>query len=97
MRILYTSRSEWLSKRSLKNIKVPLYRLEIKKFLIGANFLERTTLGSICSVRQDLEDLVFITSNGKKTNHYRALIAMLTKRMILISCMVYKHHWMVER
>ena len=43
------------------------------------------------SVRQDLEDVVAITSSGKKqTNHHRALIAMLTKGMIPKSWMGYK-------
>ena len=43
------------------------------------------------SVRQDLEDVVVITSSGKKqTNHHRALIAMLTKGMIPKSLIGYK-------
>ena len=43
------------------------------------------------SVRQDLEDVVAITSSGRKqTNHHRSLIAMLTKGMIPNSWMGYK-------
>ena len=43
------------------------------------------------TVRQDLEDVVAITSSGKKqTNHHRALIATLTKGMIPVSWLRYK-------
>ena len=45
----------------------------------------------IQSVRQDLEEVVAITSSGKKqTNHHMALIAMLTKGMIPKSWIGYK-------
>ena len=43
------------------------------------------------TVRQDLEDVVAITSSGKKqTNHHRSLIATLTKGMIPTSWVGYK-------
>ena len=43
------------------------------------------------TVRQDLEDVVAITSSGKKqTNHHRSLIATLTKGMIPASWVRYK-------
>ena len=43
------------------------------------------------TVRQDLEDVVAITSSGKKqTNHHRSLIATLTKGMIPVSWLRYK-------
>ena len=43
------------------------------------------------TVRQDLEDVVAITSSGKKqTNHHRSLIATLTKGMIPTSWLRYK-------
>ena len=43
------------------------------------------------TVRQDLEDVVAITSSGKKqTNHHRSLVATLTKGMIPPSWLGYK-------
>ena len=45
----------------------------------------------LSTVRQDLEDVVAITSSGKKqTNHHRALIATLTRGMIPASWLRYK-------
>jgi len=92
MRTLHTSSSEWLSllpstlnplKRTVENIKDPLYRFFEREVNFGVKLLQ--------SVRQDLEDVVAITSSGKKqTNHHRALIAMLTKGMIPNSWMGYK-------
>merc|ERR1719233_871364 len=92
MRTLHTSSSEWLSllptslnplKRTVENIKDPLYRFFEREVNFGVKLL--------LSVRQDLEDVVAITSSGKKqTNHHRALIAMLTKGMIPKSWMGYK-------
>ena len=45
----------------------------------------------LSTVRQDLEDVVAITSSGKKqTNHHRSLIATLTRGMIPASWLRYK-------
>merc|ERR1719334_2948578 len=92
MKTLHTSSSEWLAmlptalsplKRTVENIKDPLYRFFEREVNFGVKLLQ--------SVRQDLEDVVAITSSGKKqTNHHRALIAMLTKGMIPSSWMGYK-------
>merc|ERR1719320_1044590 len=78
MRTLHTSSSEWLAllptslnplKRTVENIKDPLYRFFEREVNFGVKLLQ--------SVRQDLEDVVAITSSGKKqTNHHRALIAI---------------------
>merc|ERR1719233_1071288 len=92
MMTLHTSSSEWLSllptslnplKRTVENIKDPLYRFFEREVNFGVKLL--------LSVRQDLEDVVAITSSGKKqTNHHRALAAMLTKGMIPKYWMGYK-------
>ena len=108
MRTLHTSSSEWLAllptslnplKRTVENIKDPLYRFVLIIicliiFFFSDRFFEREVnfgVKLLQSVRQDLEDVVAITSSGKKqTNHHRALIAMLTKGMIPNSWMEYK-------
>lgn len=92
MRTLHTSSSGWLAllpttlsplKRTVENIKDPLYRFFEREVNFGVKLLQ--------SVRQDLEDVVAITMSGKKqTNHHRALIAMLTKGMIPSSRVRYK-------
>merc|ERR1712130_219469 len=92
MRTMEANTSSWLSllptslnplKRTVENIKDPLYRFFEREVNFGVKLLQ--------SVRQDLEDVVAITSSGKKqTNHHRALIAMLTKGMIPNSWMGYK-------
>merc|ERR1711892_186227 len=92
MRTLHTSSSEWLSllpstlnplKRTVENIKDPLYRFFEREVNFGVKLL--------LSVRQDLEDVVAITSSGKKqTNHHRALIQQLTRGMIPTSWARYK-------
>merc|ERR1712241_455006 len=92
MKTLHSSSSSWLQllptsltplKRTVENIKDPLYRFFEREVNFGVKLLQ--------SVRQDLEDVVAITSSGKKqTNHHRALIAMLTKGMIPKSWMGYK-------
>jgi len=92
MKTLHTSSSEWLAmlptalnplKRTVENIKDPLYRFFEREVNFGVKLL--------MSVRQDLEDVVAITSSGRKqTNHHRSLIAMLTKGMIPNSWMGYK-------
>ena len=85
-------------KRTVENIKDPLYRFVfnicITCFNTISRFFEREVnfgVKLLQSVRQDLEDVVAITSSGKKqTNHHRALIAMLTKGMIPSSWLRYK-------
>merc|ERR1712242_218437 len=84
MRTLHSSSSGWLSllpasltplKRTVENIKDPLYRFFEREVNFGVKLLG--------TVRQDLDDVVAITSSGKKqTNHHRSLIATLTKGMI---------------
>merc|ERR1712038_1275238 len=92
MRTLHSSSSGWLSllpasltplKRTVENIKDPLYRFFEREVNFGVKLLG--------TVRQDLEDVVAITSSGKKqTNHHRSLIATLTKGMIPASWVRYK-------
>jgi len=92
MRTLHSSSSNWLSllptsltplKRTVENIKDPLYRFFEREVNFGVKLLQ--------TVRQDLEDVVAITSSGKKqTNHHRSLIATLTKGMIPVSWLRYK-------
>jgi len=92
MRTLHASSSSWLSmlptsltplKRTIENIKDPLYRFFEREVNFGVKLLS--------TVRQDLEDVVAITSSGKKqTNHHRALIATLTRGMIPASWLRYK-------
>jgi len=62
-------------KRTIENIKDPLYRFFEREVNFGVKL--------VGVVRQDLEDVVAITSSGKKqTNHHRALIQQLTKGII---------------
>jgi len=92
MKALHSSSSSWLSllptsltplKRTVENIKDPLYRFFEREVNFGVKLLQ--------TVRQDLEDVVAITSSGKKqTNHHRSLIATLTKGMIPTSWLRYK-------
>merc|ERR1712073_278746 len=92
MRTLHSSSSGWLSllpasltplKRTVENIKDPLYRFFEREVNFGVKLLG--------TVRQDLEDVVAITSSGKKqTNHHRSLITTLTKGMIPASWVRYK-------
>merc|ERR1712106_1106230 len=84
MRTLHGSTSTWLQpipasvtplKRTIENIKDPLYRFFEREVNFGVKL--------VGVVRQDLEDVVAITSSGKKqTNHHRALIQQLTKGII---------------
>ena len=66
--------------------------MPIKYFLL--RFFEREVnfgVKLLQTVRQDLEEVVAITSSGKKqTNHHRSLIATLTRGMIPVSWMRYK-------
>jgi len=92
MKTLHSSSSSWLQllpssltplKRTVENIKDPLYRFFEREVNFGVKLLQ--------TVRQDLEDVVAITSSGKKqTNHHRSLIATLTKGMIPASWLGYK-------
>ena len=63
-------------------------------FYLYRRFFEREVnfgVKLLQTVRQDLEDVVAITSSGKKqTNHHRSLIATLTKGMIPASWLGYK-------
>lgn len=62
-------------KRTMENIKDPLYRFFEREVNFGLKLL--------VAVRTDLEDVVAITSSGKKqTNHHRALVQQLTKGII---------------
>jgi len=84
MRTLHTRAEEWISvlpailtplKRTVENIKDPLYRFFEREVNFGLKLL--------VAVRTDLEDVVAITSSGKKqTNHHRALVQQLTKGII---------------
>jgi len=92
MRTLHARSEEWISvlpatltplKRTLENIKDPLYRFFEREVNFGLRLLS--------TVRTDLEDVVAITSSGKKqTNHHRALIHQLTRGIIPTSWIRYK-------
>jgi dynein heavy chain 1 len=92
MRTMHASSSAWLAllpttvtplKRTVENIKDPLYRFFEREVNFGLKLL--------VAVRQDLDDVVAITSSGKKqTNHHRALIQQLIRGMIPQSWMRYK-------
>merc|ERR1719481_1759741 len=92
MRTLHGNSSSWLSllptsisplKRTIENIKDPLYRFFEREVNFGLKLLG--------VVRQDLEDVVAITSSGKKqTNHHRALIQQLIRGIIPSSWARYK-------
>jgi len=92
MRTMENNTSSWLKmlpptltalKRTVENIKDPLYRFFEREVNFGLKLLG--------SVRQDLEDVKSITSGGKKqTNHHRALIQQLTRGMIPTSWVQYK-------
>ena len=84
MRTLHASTSTWLQlipaymtplKRTIENMKEPLYRFFEREVTFGVKL--------VGVVRQDLEDVVAITSSVKKqTNHLRALVQQLTKSII---------------
>merc|ERR1719347_1335820 len=92
MRTLHTSSSSWLAliptsvtplKRTIENIKDPLYRFFEREVNFGVKL--------VGVVRQDLEDVVAITSSGKKqTNYHRALIQQLIRGIIPESWARYK-------
>lgn len=84
MRSLHSRSAEWISilpgklvplKRTVENIKDPLYRFFEREVNFGIKLLH--------VVRTDLEDVNAIVSSGKKqTNHHRELIQQLTKGII---------------
>ena len=92
MRAMEAHSSAWLAglpntlqplRRTVENIKDPLYRFFEREVNFGLKLLQ--------SVRLDLEDVAAITSGGKKqTNHHRALIQQLNKGMIPASWLRYK-------
>jgi dynein heavy chain 1 len=70
-------------RRTVENIKDPLYRFFEREVNFGLRLL--------AAVRLDLEDVAAIIKSGKKqTNHHRALIQMLNKGMIPASWLRYK-------
>ena len=92
MRAMEAHSSAWLAglpntlqplRRTVENIKDPLYRFFEREVNFGLKLLQ--------SVRLDLEDVAAITSGSKKqTNHHRALIQQLNKGMIPASWLCYK-------
>lgn len=88
MRTLFNSATTWLRliptnlptlKRTVENIKDPLYRYFEREVNIGAKLLE--------VVRHDLEDVILICKSEKKqTNYHREVIEHLAKGMI-------PNHW----
>jgi len=89
MRGLHQRSSEWITilpknlaplKRTVENIKDPLYRFFEREVNFGIKLLQ--------VVRTDLEDVNAIISTGKKqTNHHRELIFKLTRGII-------PNHWL---
>jgi len=92
MRTMHSSAASWLEllpstlsplKRTIENIKDPLYRFMEREVNSGLKLL--------AVVRTDLQDVVAITSSGKKqTNHHRALVQSLTKGIIPKNWLQYK-------
>ena len=84
MRAMEANTSGWLRllppsitplKRTVENIKDPLYRFFEREVNFGLKLLQ--------AVRLDLEDVAAIIQSGKKqTNHHRALIQQLNKGII---------------
>merc|ERR1712130_768571 len=84
MRTMEANTSGWLRllppsitplKRTVENIKDPLYRFFEREVNFGLKLLQ--------AVRLDLEDVAAIIQSGKKqTNHHRALIQQLNKGII---------------
>ena len=70
-------------KRTVENIKDPLYRFMEREVNSGLKLLT--------VVRTDLEDVVAITGSGKKqTNHHRNLVKQLTRGIIPKNWLQYK-------
>ena len=92
MRTMEANTSGWLRllppsitplKRTVENIKDPLYRFFEREVNFGMKLLQ--------AVRLDLEDVAAIIQSGKKqTNHHRALIQQLNKGIIPKSWLRYK-------
>merc|ERR1711962_292983 len=92
MRSLHARAEEWVAvlpatltplKRTIENIKDPLYRFFEREVNFGLKLL--------VAVRLDLEDVAAIIQSGKKqTNHHRALIQQLNKGIIPKSWLRYK-------
>ena len=92
MRTMEANTSGWLRllppsitplKRTVENIKDPLYRFFEREVNFGLKLLQ--------AVRLDLEDVAAIIQSGKKqTNHHRALIQQLNKGIIPKSWLRYK-------
>ena len=92
MRAMEANTSGWLRllppsitplKRTVENIKDPLYRFFEREVNFGLKLLQ--------AVRLDLEDVAAIIQSGKKqTNHHRALIQQLNKGIIPKSWLRYK-------
>lgn len=90
MRSLLNSAENWLQllpatlpilKRTVENIKDPLYRYFEREVNFASKLLE--------IVRRDLEDIISICKSEKKqTNHHRTLISELVKGMI-------PNHWKI--
>ncbi|GAB6020623.1 Dynein heavy chain, cytoplasmic [Chamberlinius hualienensis] len=87
MRILHQSASTWLKlipqslqtlRRTVENIKDPLYRYFEREVNRGAKLLQ--------DVRNDLNDVVLICDGAKKqTNYHRTMISNLAKGIIPVS------------
>merc|ERR1719394_1933518 len=92
MRTMEANTSGWLRllppsitplKRTVENIKDPLYRFFEREVNFGLKLLQ--------AVRLDPEDVAAIIQSGKKqTNHHRALIQQLNKGIIPKSWLRYK-------
>jgi len=92
MRAMEANTSGWLAllppsitplRRTVENIKDPLYRFFEREVNFGLKLLS--------AVRLDLEDCQSIVQSGKKqTNHHRALIQQLNKGIIPQSWLRYK-------
>ncbi|XP_074643936.1 cytoplasmic dynein 1 heavy chain 1-like isoform X2 [Tubulanus polymorphus] len=84
MRTLHSSVHNWLKlvpkslhtmKRTMENIKDPLFRFFEREVNAGAKLLQ--------SVRQDLNDVMMVCMGEKKpTNHHRSMMADLAKGII---------------
>ncbi|KAK3093975.1 hypothetical protein FSP39_022394 [Pinctada imbricata] len=84
MRTLHTSVSTWMKlvpkavgalKRTVENIKDPLFRFFEREVNAGAKLLH--------DVRQDLQDVMLVCQGDKKpTNHHRSMMADLAKGII---------------
>lgn len=84
MKVLHNSAAAWLEllpknlptlKRTVENIKDPLYRYFEREVTSGAKLL--------CTVVADLQDVILICQGEKKqTNHHRSMLSELVKGII---------------